>query len=602
MILQNIDKDGRNKAIKKTLIDNVVKPVCITSIAIVFIVFFNFNPIFLLFDLLVKIFSIISGYKMVTQLIDGTFDASSPIFIIYISVLILSFIVILIKIFKSSMSYASISKDFESNSNSLKSNKIKWILIWLISWLIMPFFFAAIFYTISLVINFIGINNFGYNLVSFNSNNWDTTVVAISKQITNNIKDINTWLENYFPNDINSITKLPNELDNTSISLEQYKMFLTNLSKDQKAIEFKENLLALKNLYSKLLSEEFFSKIYFNGGIKNLTITQTQNIVNDMIKTYNNISDFISNKQLFNYNNLLIAINNSAIKVNVNGSIIEPDGINKLSNIVDISKGLVNANTYYVQELIVKSPLDGICIYGIDGQKTGSNTYLYVPEKITVFLATLIYQQPSPSFHIYYDTNNLNNSSITILPSQIPLVGANFSSLNVDYNVNYFMRTLGSNPLQLVMLIISTLSFSICLFLFWKISTIYLFKLCNYIYMLFVSPFATSSGVDDNGEKFQIWFKDIMSKGLLLLIVALCVNLFSILINILIELLNNPNMNYLNMNKVNPSSNNIFSGATIESQLILRMFIMLIIYAICNGILELINYSSNRLCKKKKYS
>ncbi len=589
-----------NKSVKKTLIDNITKPLCISIFALVFVIFFNFNPLFLVFDLFIKTFEVVSGYALINDVLNGTFDAKSPVFIVYISVLIASFLFIVYKIFRSKVNSSLSSSDFSSsNSSKFSTNKIKWIAIWLLSWFIMPFFFMAIMYTINFITSFFQMDSSSISsLISFTSKDWDNVSSKLSFIIQNNITEIEGWLNTYFPENIDAITKIPENFSTTDLTLEQYKTFLKNLSTNAEAIKFKENVETLKNLYISLLKEQFFNKGYLNGNIANVSVNKMQDITNAMISSYNQISSIVSDSNVFDYNSLLIAVNKAINVTSTDGVPLSPEVIKELTNSVNNTREVINDGLYNIEKIIIYGPLDGMCSFGIEGQKWSSDIYSFKPNSLTILLASLLYQQPVTSFHFYYDTNSNIQNIANFIPSQLPLVGSNFTNIFTNYDFNSMMKTLGSNPLQLIVLIIGTVSFSICIFLFWKIITVYLFKLCNYVYMLFISPFTSSQGIEDSGEKFQKWFKKIIGKGIVLLVVSLTVTVFAIIVNLGITIIKQSGINvfvYQNLDQLQ----NISKTRNMESILILSAIVMVFIYALSNGILELINVTCNKLDYQK---
>lgn len=561
-----------------SVVKGLFSPVGICIIAIIMIVFMGVNPLFLGFDLIIKSMNILSGNAMVKMALDGTFDAKSPIFIIYITVFIASFVIMIFKLFKNSLQDLALTNDLKNkNETSVRSilngSKMKWIIIWFVSWFILPFFFGIILFVLNLFVGLFALTPLSISVFEkYTISDWDTSLTTLTISINNEIGKVNAILNLFFPNEIDKVSELPNFLNKSEVTLEQWKIFLTSLSSNAKAIEMKDGLLALNTKLNLLLSMDLFQ--VRGEGIVNTSIEQMQKFINDFAIKVNEIQPFIKDK--IQFNDLEIAFNTIAKQPNINWN---QDVLGLLNKELISSKDTI----YNIQGNIAASfdstKLPLIRNAGIEGQKieiiNGINKYQ--ADTLTLALVQALYQ--NPNINSMYMTIG-NSASAGSIFGQIPIFGSSIANF---VNLTQNLTTILSNPLALIDVSISTFALAFCFTTFFSLLLMFAKKLFEYVSMLAMAPFATSAGIVDGGDKFNIWWKTLFGKMIVVFAISISLSIFTAILNIAGKFLSEQSLIFTD-------ENSLKSMDDIYRKILIKFLLMTIVIASSSEMLNFIGW------------
>ena len=502
-------------------------PMGLCLISVILIITIGWNPLILGFDLVIKSMNIFSGNALVQQIIDGTFDVESPVFVIYITIFIVSFILLLFKIIKSLLSDvtfggAEMRASRQNNKKSTSLSKFKWVLIWLLTWLLLPFCFGLVMYLINLFASLfslmpLSINNF----YTFTIEDWDSSLNLIMNSLLSSKTSISDIINVYFPEDISNVTVVPPEMIKQGMTLEAWKEFLTKLSTNQDALNFKSNLLLLNQKIDVAISSKIFE--INSSKILNYTNKQTAELINELIENINSVGNFIRDKKI-PISSLEIAFSQISNELQFSDQ-ISVQFLTYIKNIdISINEIATNINNAYYS-----SSLEGIAYNGIQGQVSVTNDLTWELEKITKELGYALYLVPINSS--YMTVGNINNNL------NGPLGGIGTLITNI---ANFFSVIF--DPLTITEIFISTLGFAMCFTTFWSLLLIFSSRTFEFFACICTGPFVSTSGINDNGEKFQAWFKTFFGKVLMVFIISLFINIFTIVLTIVSEILLNDNI------------------------------------------------------------
>lgn len=554
---------------------SVFSPVGITVLSVILIVLVGFNPLFLGFDLIIKSINVLSGNALIQMIIDGAFDADSPVFIIYISVLIASFIVGMFKFFKGSLVDVAASKDFGDRSKkgaaTFSGTKLKWVLIWIGMWLMMPFAFGIIMFIIDIFARLFSLTPLSITtLFNYTTNDWNDSLLAIKNSIVNSQNQIDDILNTFFPENVDNVTSLPTFLFNSEVKLEDWKKFLTELATNEYGIKFKEVLSTTNIKLGNLLELDIFDYIGSKvDSVLQLNKDQTKDLIIQFSKEANALSEFITENKLIT-NNLAIAFQSIAEKLEFNESTIKVL-LNQTNSLGNFFNGIGTR----IIETYNTSKLPAIVDFGIDGQKTVENNLTYEPEPITISIASSLYQKPVGSYMMSITSNDAIN---------IPIIGA-------IINLVSSVTTILSDPLTLFSLVIGTFGFAFCFTGFFSLLLMFGARAVDFFSMLCTCPFACVSGINDGGEKFGVWWKTMFGKALIVLIVSMSIAIFGVVMQIAAKFINNDTV-----------IESVKLGSATFSTILLQFLIMVIVIGGTNGMLEFIGWSSQMLNFDNKVS
>lgn len=521
------------------VVKGLFSPVGITIVSILSIILMGFNPLFLGFDLVIKSIHVLSGNAMIQAALDGTFEPSSPIFIIYITVFIASFVIIVIKVIKNSLQDVAISKDFRKDSQNVKTmtaingTKMKWVLIWLVSWFVLPFVFGIILYVLNLFIGLFALTPLSISVFErYKIADWDTSVDALYSSLNTEREKVREILDLFFPTDISSVTDVPSFLKKENITLEQWKNFLSESVKVTEISDFRDQLRLLDTKLTNMMNSSIFN---LKGvGVSNTTFKQTADLISDINEKIRAINPFIQENLKIN------ALNIGFIKVIPlvfgDSETIQSTFVNEVENIGTT----INSLQSNIAATINAGKLPGIFSLGIDGQKEDvvNGFGQYKAETLTIALAQALYQ--NPNIFSMYQTISANEFDFGL--TNIPVVGGLFGpNTHFGMVISQLGRfvTILSDPLIVVELSISTFAFAFCFTTFYSLLLMFAKKLFEYVSMLAVAPFATSEGITDGGEKFSIWWKTLFGKMIVVAAISVSLSIFTAVLNIAGDFLKN---------------------------------------------------------------
>ncbi len=452
----------------------LIKAILIGGLIVAMITGINI-PLILL-DLILKTLNIISGNAFFKSIFSQAFEPSNPIFIIYISVFLISFVLSLLFIIKASLQSTMNHNEFkEKNRNKSMIHKWKWLGFWAIGFILVPLIFFLINFIISQISGIFGGNFFG--IAGLTSEDWINYEEILNLKIENFNTNISNWitgLENLDPNlgyDVNLINILKTKLINIQAEISEITVLLKDVFNNQSGI----------------LDSDILKKI------QTLFIELEKNITN---LKYN----FSSNGELFPLLNIGIEPENSYFNSFINS-------FQEFNNVVigDFNFGNNDNKNLSLGNFIIR---------GIDNNITGN----YIPEHLTIQLSKLIYGYEKwdlfpPSFAY------ITGGSIGIFDG-FKLLGTALASI----------FTFLLNPIKLFEMFLGTLFVAIILSSFLGITLMLAKRLFEFVTLIIISPVVLANGINDSGAKFELWFKTILGKQFLVLSVTFAISIFNLLI------------------------------------------------------------------------
>ncbi len=559
----------------------IATPTGLMIISVISIILTGFNPLILLFDLIIKSINILSGNALIQAAINGVFTPDSPIFIVYITIFVVSFLLLIFKLIKNSLSDIAIGSDFgnagKEKVQTFSKSKLKWIAVWLISWITLPFAFGILMYVINLFANLFALTPLSINnIFIFTTEDWKTSVASMHQTISTQANIVETFLNTFFPKDISKV-ELPNWLYNQGVELDTWKTFLGELAKNTDAIAYKESMETLLSKMNVLLETAPIWNVDANRLVQ-MPLSETQSLINGLINKINDINGFINGNNI-PFAKLEVGIN-TTLNSPIFGNIFTGNAelMNKITSCTLNNANLVKAIPDVIVDAFNKSKLTGIANFGFEGQSIENNEITFRPERLTLSLASSLYQMPIYSYSMNAFARGTAN---------IPVIGIIVSLFD---NVSWVL----SNPINLIDLIVSTTALAFCFTTFFSITIMFAVRIFDFFSAIITAPMAAISGLNDNGEKFQVWFKTFFGKALIVFIVSLAISIFVIVIDISAGIL---------------VKDDIVNGANISNSIILNLlkkFLMLVVaIATCSGMLEFIGWCSQILSfdnKVGKYS
>ncbi len=544
----------------------LLSPVGICIVSVICIILMGFNPLFLVFDLIVKSINVISGNALIQQVINNTFNPQYAVFIIYITVFITSFLLLMIKLIKNGIHDLGSSKFEIATSkekvNTFSGTKLKWIIIWLVGWICLPFAFGIIMFVINIFANMFALNSLTINtLFKYTPEQFDTAITQIRNALTATSNSINDIIITYFPKDIDSVSVVPIELEKVGINLEQYKAILNEFKTNADAQTFLATINNFKNKIDAISQLKIFT--YDKSSIMNVSKIEMAPLVNELSTKINALLEDVAPNN-FHYGDLEIVLSNLATKNNWDANVKSG-----LYNIVSNFRTTIEKAPANLILTFKNTDLLNLGQYGIDGQKSNVNDIGYLPEPLTCKIASALYQQ-----NVINWTMTISSSSSV---SKIPIIGQFITVIN---NIGSVL----SDPISIIDILIPTFAFAFCFTTFWAILIMFASKFFDFMSMLLIGPFASITGISDNGEKFQVWFKTFFSKALIVFIISLSLALFAAALDIFAEFISIENLKQYATN-VNSYFINIFC----------KFLLMILTIATSTAMLEFINWSAQTL-------
>jgi len=448
----------------------MIKAVLIGGLIIAMLTGINIPLIIL--DIILKLINVISGNAFFSSIFSQAFDPSNPIFIIYISIFLISFVLSLLFIIKESLRSTMNHSAFrEKNRNKTMIHKWKWLGFWAIGFIIVPSGFFLMNFIVSQISGIFGSGFFGINILT--GKDWLIYENLLIKKIDNLNTNINNWLlalENIDPAldyDANLINILKTKLDMIQKSLHSIR----------------EDILKI-----------------FDTGILNI----------DQLKVVQNL--FLGlDQQITDLNSAFAA--NGALYPLIDLTNLE--NINYLNIFIDSYSGVNNIVIGNFEQINNKSlSIGNFIIRGINGNVTGA----YIPEPLTIELSKLIY-----GYELWeLFPPSLNNVGGSFGPSQLVklIISALFNVLSILFSITKFLQ-----------MFLGTFFVAVILSSFIGIALMLAKRTFEFIGLILISPVVIANGINDSGSKFELWFKNILGKQLLVLSVAFTISIFNMLVS-----------------------------------------------------------------------
>ena len=435
------------------------------------------NVPLIILDLLLKLINIVSGNAFFKSIFSQAFEPTNPIFIIYISIFLISFVLSLLFIIKASLQSTMNYSEFrDKNHNKSMIHKWKWLGFWGIGFILVPSIFLLVNFVISQISGIFGNGFFGNALLT--TEDWIYYKSLLDIEIFNFQSNILNWKNELNKLDpalgldaklvdalINELTDIDSRIDNIKHNLNLVLHKETGLF-DMNSLKWVQDLFRVLEKNILTLSSKFY-----NNGI------------------FSSLLDIRPNPE------------NTYLDLFLTSS----------SEITNVIKGGFDNNEKSLT-------LSNFIIRGISGYPTNN----YIPEPLTLQLSKLIYGvEIWELFPTYKYFDGFTNGLLGFL---------NF----IFYG---FLRIAGYvfNAKRLLSLLLGTFFTAVILSSFLGILLMLAKRIFEFVGLILISPVVLANGINDSGSKFELWFKTILGKQLLVLSVSFAISIFNLLIYPLVK-------------------------------------------------------------------
>ncbi|MGL4617022.1 MAG: hypothetical protein ACRCUM_02190 [Mycoplasmoidaceae bacterium] len=459
----------------------IIKGVLWLSIALMIIMGINIPLI--IFDLTLKVISFVSGATFFEKMISGIFDPSDPLFIIYITIFLLTLILSVAYTINYSIKRVYNKIDIDANQRGFTKGdffkRFKFLIFWIVGFFFVPFLVNLLLVGVSSLAGLFGIDVLSPGMYD----------KFTQEQINNYLGNINIEINKHNQ----SLIQLKNILETMLANPE-----INSGGNGIDANEISKQLLNINNAISKL--EIFKSAINnipnMNSSAFDGALEAATKAWNEFIKVGGEINQKLIEEQIQLYNMEFGA-----------------------SGIIDIE--VLNDFSFSLKE-IDKLVVRGQRITGDGGRyfnislsniKTlNSNNVPYISERITIILSQILYPNEKDFLNPFETMGSLG--SFLAGPFQmLGRLGAIFTD---------FFGTLHT--------IFKTIALTFVLGTFFNIAINFGKRTFQLLGLVITSPYFFISGINDEGKKLTIWFETIIGKILLIVFVSLAIEIWSILI------------------------------------------------------------------------
>ena len=482
-------------------------------LGLLFILITGLNLPLIIFDWSIKFTNLFSGTGFIKQLMFNGIDAGilkSPFFIIYLTIVIITFGIAIFLTIKSSLGGA-ISHNYDQK-RGFKSGaeKYKWFFFWFIGVIGFPLIVIALSYLVNLLCGLLNGNSDPLlmqlttderNTFFKGTTNFANSIYSLyNSSIIGTLDDPSSYLSQIYNGTI-SADDLKNVIKSYESQSIWYKIF-SNYSDGSISLD---NLKHFIDKYNNIMGTSNFSFATAND------ITQFRNNLSKLIDQSGNLEGI---KNITN--NLLIQdINIDNYKI---GRIGYVDGIWKIVSPNSPSAISVTWNDILNDDLLKSS----------NGAKN-----ILVPETITTSIQNVLFPLFSGQ-SIYGDILTYGDGTTGDVQFDNSL-GGGFGLLTIIKLIGGIFNLIGTlftEPFNIILTIIGILGVMGLIASFMQIAIMVLQRNFELVYLTAMMPFGIVKGLDDNGQKFEVIFKTMMGKILSVFVITLCLSIFQSLLEI----------------------------------------------------------------------
>lgn len=455
---------------------------------LVFTTLIGINIPIMIFDLILKTISFVSGSAFFNSIFSDVQWWTSPIFITYTTIFVLTLIMSISYTITYSVKRVYNKIDLDSNKGFTTSDffkRYKFLVYWLVGFFLVPFLVNLLLVGVSALSSLFGLEILSngiydkftiqettiyFHNISLKSNSY----LGVLKELLLKLEDIKS-----VPNiDSNDLEQLNNQIKNIQGLIKGLEGFIVEIDKFNTIIQGSE--------WNKDNLDKF-----------NFFLTRIIEIKNNVLGYSNNI-DVGLLKSLFEI---------YSISPPVNGELIP------------------NIDTYFDEFLTMKSSFGEIVNKGEESKghylnislnnlaTLNSNKREYISEKTTMILSEILYGEP-----ILDPFQNLHDNG---------WIGGTF---DIIWKILSNIVSLITNWKDSLILITKTIALVFVLSSFMNIAINFGKRTFQLLGLVIVSPYFFVSGIKDEGKKLTIWFETVIGKILLIVFVSLSIQIWSILL------------------------------------------------------------------------
>ncbi len=437
------------------------------------------NILIIAFDTVARFLDIFSGAELYKTIMTGAVDTHSPVFFIYISVFVISFVFAIGIFIVGTVKQTSTGLGQSEGGKSLAWNRIKWSIIWLVGLIAVPVIMTVFIVFISLIAGIINIPVDKINFTNISPENYSVYINTLTEKINQSINQVDNLIAYLKPD------KVPNGFSeedwNKLLATPEYTSLVNNL------ITSKTYLSSILSLTNDASIDKVGTSYEYLAQQLNQINSQISHLIGLDLSVDNNKSPFVA---FLNQYNVIFTEQTGPVKEwidKLTGN-LKTYGSGADSTIYQVYYAFVNGIQFDTLMVNYNSLLSN----GITGMVIKHEGDFWNTKPITNLISYMLYGQAITDPWAFTEPFGLLKHGFAHFLEYIFAMFALSKVLEVFLSL---LLNLGKQQFMFMSLTIT-------------------------------APFATASGINDDGGKFKMWFKSAKGKAFIIFFTILFINLY----------------------------------------------------------------------------